>query len=90
MPPNTPFQMARYWPRSEEFTGLNGTWLGYDNELIKEIKYQLENTREGTMIYKVRERAMIMLQLVYNMRIQDRGTFAKNERLLTQNIFWEF
>ena len=81
MPPNTPFQMARYWQHSEKFTGLNGTWLGYVNELIKEIKFQLENTKEGTMIYKVRERAMKLLQLIYNLRIQDRDQFAKNKRL---------
>ena len=81
MPPNTPFQMARYWQHSEKFTGLNGTWLGYVNELIKEIKYQLENTKEGTMIYKVRERAMKLLQLIYNLRIQDREQFANNRRL---------
>ena len=83
MPPNTPFHFpARYWQHSEKFTGLNGTWLGYVNESIKEIKYQLENTKEGTMIYKVRERAMKLLQLIYNLRIQDRDTFAKSTRLL--------
>ena len=82
MRPSTPLQQARYWQRPEKFTGLNGTWLGYVNELIKETKYQLENTKEQTMVYKVRERAMKFLQLIYNLRIQDRYDFANNERLL--------
>ena len=75
---NTEYQKARYWQHSEKFTGLNGTWLGYVNELIKEIKYQLESTRENTMVYKVRERAMKLLQLTYNLRINDVEAFTKN------------
>ena len=78
---STQFQKARYWQHAETFTGLNGTWLGYVNELIKEIKYQLESTKENTMIYKVRERAMKLLQLVYNLRINDGSTFTTHERL---------
>ena len=72
---NTPFQQARYWQHEEKFTGMNGTWLGYINELIKEVKYQMDQTKEGTMLYKVRERACKLLQLIYNHRIQTREGF---------------
>ena len=47
MAPNTPFQKSRYWQHDERFNGLNGTWLGYVNELIKEIKFQIENNSNG-------------------------------------------
>ena len=79
---NTDFQKARYWQHAEKFTGLNGTWLGYVNELIKEIKYQLESTRENTVIYKVRERAMKLLQLIYNLWVNDVNKFYENEKIL--------
>ena len=72
---NTPFQQARYWPHEEKFTGLNGTWLGYINELIKEIGFQMDQVKEGTTLHKVRERAMKLLQLIYNLRIQTREGF---------------
>merc|ERR1711946_43206 len=77
---NTDFQKARYWQHAEKFTGLNGTWLGYVNELIKEIKYQLESTRENTIIYKVRERAMKLLQLTYNLRASDVNQFYEKKK----------
>ena len=72
---NTPFQQQRYWQHEEKFTGLNGTWLGYVNELIKETKYQLEHTKENTALHKVRERAMKLLQLIYNLRLQQKADF---------------
>ena len=44
---NTPFQQARYWQHEEKFTGVNGSWLGYSNELFKETKYQMDQAKEG-------------------------------------------
>ena len=61
---------------------MHGTWLGHVSELIKELKYQLGNTLELTVIYKIRTRAMTLLQLIHNSRIQDRDTFTSNECLL--------
>ena len=79
---NTPFQQARYWQHEEKFTGMNGTWLGYVNELIKEVKYQIDQTKEGTRLYKVKERAMKLLQLIYNLRIQTRED-SNHKKMIT-------
>ena len=76
---NTPFHQARYWQHEEKFTGMNGTWLGYVNELIKEVKYQMDQTKEGTRLHKVKERAMKLLQLIYNLRIQTREDFENKK-----------
>ena len=46
-------QASRYWSLGEKYTGHNGHFLTYLNELIKEAEYQMDNkkkTRERTKL----------------------------------------
>ena len=59
-------QEQRYWVHSEKFDGLNGNFLAFVYELSKEIGWYKEKSKEGTRVWKIQDRALKYLQLIYN------------------------
>ena len=58
-------QEQRYWVHAEKFNGLKGNFLAFIHELAKETEAQMLKIREGTRYWKVMERSMKYLLLIY-------------------------
>ena len=57
-------QSSRYWSLGEKYTGHNGHFLTYLNELIKEVEYQMNNKKEYSRAHEIRKRAYTYLCLI--------------------------
>ena len=74
-------QGQRYWPHMEKFTGTNGNFLAFIYELIKQIGWTKENSREGTRIWKIQERTIKYLTLIYNYNLASKKEIQESERV---------
>ena len=57
-------QANRYWSLGEKYTGHNGSFLTYLNELIKEVEFQMNAKKEGSRSYEIRKRTFTYLSLI--------------------------
>ena len=57
-------QASRYWSLGEKYTGHNGHFLTYLNELIKEVEYQMNNKKEHSRAHEIRRRTYTYLCLI--------------------------
>ena len=57
-------QGVRYWPYHEKFDGLNGNFMAFIYEVIKQISYTKELAKEGSRNHKIQERAIKYLQII--------------------------
>ena len=74
-------QGQRYWPHMEKFNGFNGNFLAFIYELIKQIGWTKENSKEGTRTWKIQERAIKYLTLLYNYNLASKKEILESEHV---------
>ena len=75
-------QNVRYWPHHEKFDGLNGNFMAFIYEVIKQISYTKEMAKEGSRNHKIQERAMKYLQIIYNWNLASLSELQNDPRIL--------
>ena len=71
-------QGQRYWPHMEKFNGFNGNFLAFIYELIKQIGWTKENSKEGTRTWEIQERAIKYLALLYGYNLASKKFWRVN------------
>ena len=74
-------QGQMYWPHSERFNGVHGSFLVFTYGLIKQISWTKENSREGTRSWKIQERSIKYLTLIYIYNIASKKEIVQCERV---------
>ena len=59
-------QEQRWWSQQAKFTGMNGNFVAFLGEILKEMDAQKRKLRETSRAYKVIERSFRYIELIYN------------------------
>ena len=74
-------QANRYWSLGEKYTGHNGHFLTYLNELIKEVEFQMNNKKENSRSYEIRKRTFTYLSLIQKNKLSSAAKIRDNEEM---------
>ena len=75
-------QASRYWSLGEKYTGHNGHFLTYLNELIKEVEYQMNNKKEHSRAYEIRKRTLTYLSLIQMNKLSPGAKIRDNSDMM--------
>ena len=75
-------QANRYWSLGEKYTGLNGSFITYLNELVKEVEFQLGQKKENTRAFEIRHRALAYLSLIQRLKLASGEAIRKHDEMI--------
>ena len=75
-------QANRYWSLGEKYTGLNGSFITYLNELIKEVEFQLWQKKEHTRAIEIRHRALAYLLLIQRLKLASGEAIRTHDEMI--------
>ena len=74
-------QEQRWWSQTSKFSGLNGTFLGFINELKKELEHNLRKQKEKTRNWVICSRALKYVTIIHNFSLSTKKDLDENPNL---------
>ena len=74
-------QEQRFWIFQDRFNGHNGNYLSFLSEVIKEMKNNQFKYKEPSRYYKIIDRTIKYLTVIYNLNLSSKKAIQENDQI---------